>query len=161
MKKDKSYTVESLADLAEDDDTLSVDIEVFVQDVLSGIASIKAENLTFSSPKTVALDGKEGSYYEVTATGLTVAQAKALKVKATDIVGNVCDDVALEVISKNSKVTKLGDIVAPTFAVNMKETPVKTENDTLYYDKAVTPNLSLMKQKALKIKQERLTTVIQ
>ena len=35
-------------DLAEDDDTLSVDIEVFVQDVLSGIASIKAENLTFS-----------------------------------------------------------------------------------------------------------------
>ena len=64
-EKDKSYTVESLADLAEDDDTLSVDIEVFVQDVLSGIASIKAENLTFSSPKTVALDGKEGSYYEV------------------------------------------------------------------------------------------------
>ena len=50
-EKDKSYTVESLADLAEDDDTLSVDIEVFVQDVLSGIASIKAENLTFSFTK--------------------------------------------------------------------------------------------------------------
>lgn len=45
----------------------------------------------------------------------------------------------LEVISKNSKVTKLGDIVAPTFAVNMEENPVKTENNTLYYDKAVTP----------------------
>ena len=155
-EKDKSYTVESLADLAEDDDTLSVDIEVFVQDVLSGIASIKAENLTFSSPKTVALDGKEGSYYEVTATGLTVAQAKALKVKATDIVGNVCDDVALEVISKNSKVTKLGDIVAPTFAVNMKETPVKTENDTLYYDKAVTPEFIVNEAESFKDKAGKI-----
>ena len=155
-EKDKSYTVESLADLAEDDDTLSVDIEVFVQDVLSGIASIKAENLTFSSPKTVALDGKEGSYYEVTATGLTVAQAKALKVKATDIVGNVCDDVALEVISKNSKVTKLGDIVAPTFAVNMEETPVKTENDTLYYDKAVTPEFIVNEAESFKDKAGKI-----
>ena len=138
-EEDKSYTVESLADLAEDDDTLSVDLEVFVQDALSGVASIEAEGITFSSPKTVALDGKEGSYYEVTATGLTVAQAKALKVKATDSVGNVSEDVALEVLSKDSKTTELGDIVAPTFAVNMGETPIKTENGTIYYDKAVTP----------------------
>lgn len=155
-EEDKSYTVESLADLAEDDDTLSVDIEVFVQDDLSGVASIEAEGITFSSPKTVALNDKEGSYYEVTATGLTVAQAKALKVKATDIVGNVSNDVALEVLSKDSKATELGDIVAPTFAVNMGETPVKTENGTVYYDKAVTPEFIINEAESFKDKAGKI-----
>lgn len=156
-EENKTYTVESLADLAEDDDTLSVDIELYVQDNLSGIASIEADGITLSSPKTVALAGKEGSYYEVTATGLTVAQAKNLKVKATDIVGNVCDDVTLEVLSKNSKATEVGDIVAPTFTANFAgATPVKTENNTVYYDKAVTPEFIINEAESFKDKDNKV-----
>lgn len=46
--------------------------------------------------------------------------------------------------------------MAPTFAVNMKETPVKTENDTLYYDKAVTPEFIVNEAESFKDKAGKI-----
>ena len=42
--------------------------------------------------------------------------------------------------------------MAPTFAVNMEENPVKTENNTLYYDKAVTPEFIVNEAESFKDK---------